>query len=64
VFFDMGNFGRNVADYGLSDLHYAIGAGLGYGLPIGPIRFDAAWNPDRDPGDEAWVLHLTVGHPF
>ena len=26
--------------------------------------FDAGFNPDRDPGDDEWVLHLSIGMPF
>lgn len=64
VFVDAGNVGSNVQDLSLDDLGYGIGAGLRALLPIGPVRLDAAWNPDRNPGEEEWVLHLSVGYPF
>ena len=43
----------------------AIGAGVRYVLPVGPIRFDAAYNPgQRFADDRAWAYHLSVGLAF
>jgi outer membrane protein assembly complex protein YaeT len=64
LFADAGNVGGAVADYGFHDMGYALGLGLRLQLPIGPVRVDAGWNPDRAPGDEAWVLHFAIGYPF
>jgi outer membrane protein assembly factor BamA len=64
VFGDAGNIGSQVEDFGLSDMRYGIGGGLRLGLPIGPVRADVAWNPDRQPGDPSWTFHLSVGYPF
>ncbi len=64
LFVDAGNLGQKVQDYDFRDLRYAIGAGLRYFLPIGPIRLDAGYNPKRRLGEDIWVLHLSVGVPF
>jgi outer membrane protein assembly complex protein YaeT len=64
VFTDAGNVGVNPDQYNLKDLRYAIGAGIRLVLPIGPLRLDAAENPDRRPGEDLWVVHLSVGLPF
>ena len=64
LFADAGNLGADVGGYGLSDLRYALGFGLRLALPIGPIRADAGWNPDRREGEDNWVVHLSVGYPF
>jgi len=64
TFVDAGNVGVDPGEYGLSELRYGIGVGLRLVLPIGPIRLDAAVNPDRRPGEDTWVLHLAVGLPF
>ena len=64
LFFDMGNLGRNVQDYSLGKLHYAIGIGLRIHLPGLPVRLDIGVNPNLDPGDENWVLHFSLGEPF
>ena len=43
----------------------AIGAGVRYVLPVGPIRFDAAYNPgERFAENRAWAYHLSVGLAF
>jgi outer membrane protein assembly complex protein YaeT len=64
VFADAGNVGSNVEDYGLGDMRYGVGFGLRLALPIGPVRFDVAWNPDPEPQERSSTLHLTVGLPF
>ncbi|MHC4512438.1 MAG: BamA/OMP85 family outer membrane protein [Planctomycetota bacterium] len=64
AFADAGNVGRQVEDYTFDDLKYGLGGGIRILLPIGPVRLDAAYNPDRDPGDEVWELHFSVGYPY
>lgn len=64
VFVDAGNVGSEIADFGFDRMGYGLGTGLRWLLPIGPVRFDAAWNPDRAPGDVEWAFHLSVGYPF
>ncbi len=64
VFGDVGNVGVDPDRYDLRDARYAVGGGLRLVLPIGPVRLDGAVNPDRRPGEESWVLHLSVGLPF
>lgn len=42
-----------------------VGAGIRYVLPVGPIRFDAAYNPgERFAENRAWAYHLSVGLAF
>ncbi len=64
LFADAGNVGSRVQDFSLDEMRYGLGGGLRLLLPIGPVRLDAAWNPDQQPGDEEWVLHFSVGYPF
>ena len=64
VFADAGNVDRSVSDYGFEDMRYGVGGGLRLKLPIGPVRFDGAWNPDRRDDEDVWVFHLGVGFPF
>ncbi|MEL6712544.1 MAG: BamA/TamA family outer membrane protein [Planctomycetota bacterium] len=47
-----------------SDVRLGVGAGLRYLLPIGPLRVDAAFNPDRSTGEDEWVVHFSIGMPF
>ncbi len=47
-----------------SDFRQAIGAGLRYHLPFGPIRIDYGHNPSRRAGESSGFLHVTVGFAF
>ena len=49
IFTDAGNLLPSSEDIGLNDMRYAIGAGLRYKLPVGPIRLDYGVNPDPRP---------------
>jgi hypothetical protein len=31
---------------------------------VGPLRLDLGINPEPRPGEDDWVLHLSVGMPF
>ena len=43
----------------------AVGTGLQFGTPVGPVRLDWAWNPQRPPaGQPRQVLHLSIGQPY
>lgn len=64
VFTDAGNLLPSVDDIGFSDMRFAVGLGLRYALPIGPLRIDYGVNPDPR-GDEAFgALHFSFGFAF
>src|SRR5437773_8711240 len=46
IFTDAGNLLPTSEDIGLNNMRYAVGAGLRYKLPVGPIRLDYGINPD------------------
>ncbi len=50
VFFDAGNLLVSAEDPGFDDMRYAIGLGLRYQLPIGPIRLDYGVQSGSTPG--------------
>ena len=64
VFYDAGNLLPTSEEPGVDDMHYAIGAGLRYKLPIGPIRLDYGVNPDRQPGEDIGAFHFSFGFAF
>ncbi len=64
VFADAGNVVRDAADFGVADMRYAIGAGLRYNLPVGPIRLDYGYNPAPADGDAEGAFHFSVGLAF
>jgi outer membrane protein assembly complex protein YaeT len=64
TFFDAGNLLPTSEEPGLDEMRYALGLGLRYKLPIGPIRLDYGWNPDRQPGEDFGAFHFSFGFAF
>lgn len=63
AFVDAGSL-RNPSIPGESDLRYAVGLGLRYKLPIGPLRLDYGVNPDRHPGESFGAFYFSFGFAF
>lgn len=65
LFYDGGNVVDHHEDWQeFRDFRHALGVGVRYRLPIGPIRFDFGWNPDARSGEDDWAAHLSVGMAF
>jgi outer membrane protein assembly complex protein YaeT len=65
LFFDAGNVSEEIQDYwNFAGFRYAVGAGLRYMLPIGPVRLDLGVNPNPRDDEDDYVLHFSVGFPF
>ncbi len=64
IFSDAGNLLPNANEPGFGDLRYAVGAGLRYKLPIGPIRLDYGVNPDPRPDEAFGAFHFSFGFAF
>src|SRR5216110_2990049 len=64
IFTDAGNLLPTSEDIGLSDMRYAIGAGLRYKLPVGPIRLDYGVNPDPRPFEDFGACNFSFGFAF
>ena len=64
VFIDAGNLLPDARSPGLNDLRYAIGAGLRYNLPIGPVRLDYGVNPSPRDGEAFGAFHFSFGFAF
>jgi outer membrane protein assembly factor BamA len=72
VFLDYGNVWSNSWDINVGDLRYAVGPGLRYLTPIGPMRVDFGYqlNPIEDlrangePEVRHWRLHFSIGQAF
>ena len=71
-FVDAGNVWPSDWHFDLGDLRYAIGPGLRYQTPVGPIRVDVGYqlNPIPDlivngaPQPRRWRLHFSIGQAF
>src|SRR5947209_1089015 len=64
LFFDAGDLLPTSEEPGVDDMRFALGGGLRYKLPIGPIRLDYGWNPDRAPGEDFGAFHFSFGFAF
>lgn len=63
AFVDTGEIWLAKEDVDLSDLNVAVGPGLRYYTPFGPLRLDVAWLV-TPPNAGAWTFHLSIGQAF
>jgi outer membrane translocation and assembly module TamA len=72
LFLDGGNVWTDGWTVKLDDLRYAVGAGVRYLTPVGPVRFDVGWQLNPIPGllidgaeqARAWRMHFSIGQAF
>lgn len=64
VFVDAGNLLPSSDDPSFDDMRYALGVGLRYKLPIGPIRLDYGFNPDPHSHESDGAFHFSFGFAF
>jgi outer membrane protein insertion porin family len=64
VFFDVGNVYGFKTKFDLTDLKTAVGAGLRWLSPFGPIRVDYGFNLNRQEGERSGAFNFSVGSPF
>jgi len=62
AFLDVGNAWDGRID--VTDLRWAVGLGLRFRTPIGPLRLDGGYLLDRREGEDRAVLHVAIGHAF
>lgn len=64
TFADAGNLLQDSDDASLDQMRYAVGSGLRYLTPIGPIRLEYGYNPDQQPGEPDGTMHLGFGFSY
>ena len=64
IFFDAGNLRPRADQIGVTDERYAIGAGIRYNLPIGPLRLDYGVNPDPKGKEYNGAFQFSFGFAF
>jgi outer membrane protein assembly complex protein YaeT len=72
LFLDAGNVWTDSGAFDLSDLRYAVGTGLRYQTPVGPIRFDVGYQLNPIPGllvngaeqKRPIRFHFSIGQAF
>jgi len=67
-FGDAGNVFAKAADIDLTQLRTAVGFGVRYNSPIGPVRLDFGFKTDRQivggRRESGWEYHLNIGEAF
>jgi len=64
LFVDFGNVFSEPFTYHLDDLRYAVGPGIRYMTPIGPIRLDVGIVMDPRPNETAARVEFSIGQAF
>lgn len=64
VFFDAGNLREDASDLGFSNERYAVGVGVRYNLPIGPLRLDYGFNPNPHRNENTGAFNFSFGFAF
>jgi outer membrane protein assembly factor BamA len=64
LFYDAGSLSERGGTIPTADFRSAIGLGLRYALPVGPVRLDVGFNPDRKPNEDWGAVHLSFGFAF
>ena len=64
LFYDTGNVFAKRKQMSLAGFQDAIGVGLRYRTPLGPIRFELGWNLDTPEGEGKVLAFITIGNVF
>jgi len=64
VFYDKGNIFPEIKNINLASLQDALGIGVRYRTPLGPVRFDLGWNLDAPEGERKVLAFITIGNVF
>lgn len=64
LFYDVGNVFAEPRDFNFFKLKQAVGLGLRYRTPLGPVRFDVGWNLNPPRGKWSPSFFLTIGNMF
>ena len=63
-FVDTGNVFSGVSEIDLGELRTAVGSGIRYKSPFGPIRFDLGFKMNRQPGEALTAWFISFGQAF
>jgi outer membrane protein insertion porin family len=64
TFLDGGNVWQRMNDFSLTDIKYAVGIGLRYSTPVGPLRVDYGYKLNPERGESRDAIHFSIGHAF
>jgi outer membrane protein assembly complex protein YaeT len=64
VFYDVGNVFYNRSDVDLRDFEHAVGLGVRYRTPFGPVRLELGWNLSDPERRGKPIAFITIGNIF
>ncbi|MET0151781.1 MAG: BamA/TamA family outer membrane protein, partial [Candidatus Binatia bacterium] len=64
LFFDLGNAWAHDQGFDLSDLQYAVGWGVRWLSPVGPLRLEIGYPLNKRPQDQSSVFQFAFGAPL
>lgn len=64
LFYDLGNVFERRKQVSLGAFQNAVGFGLRYRTPFGPIRFELGWNLNAPVGERKPLIFITIGDVF
>ncbi len=64
LFVDAGNVWADWRSFDPTEIKTGTGLGIRYLSPIGPLRLEAGWKLDREPGEDPVVLFFSFGNTF
>ena len=64
VFYDKGSVFTGVKDLSLSQLRDALGIGIRYRTPLGPVRLELGWNLNPREKEKRFLVFITIGNVF
>jgi outer membrane protein insertion porin family len=64
LFVDAGNVFTPPFTYRLNELRYAVGPGIRYLTPIGPLRLDVGFVLDPGKNEDPYRLDFSIGQAF
>jgi outer membrane protein insertion porin family len=64
VFYDTGNIFYNRSDFDIRHLEHAVGMGLRYRTPLGPVRLELGWNLSDPERRGKPIAFITIGNIF
>jgi len=64
LFYDKGSVFEETKDYYLAGLEDALGVGIRYRTPLGPVRLELGWNFDAPKEERKVLAFISIGNVF
>ena len=64
LFYDKGNVFEETEHFSMAALKDAVGVGIRYRTPLGPVRLEVGWNLDAENGETKPLVFITIGNVF